>query len=122
MIHWEDTVGPQIARWSMPLRLQSGILTVGVFNSTWMNQLSFLRDEMAGNIRSRLDIPDLASVKLVLQEKPGWWPLKKEAAPPARPCTPEDQSFLEEACRSLPDGDLREIVERVLRRQLTRGR
>lgn len=47
---WERAVGPRIARHSHPRRFRDGTLWVVVDNPMWMQQLSFLEEELRNKI------------------------------------------------------------------------
>lgn len=52
--HWEQVVGAAIARRARPLRLSGGVLTVVVGSAPWMQQLSFMKDDLVARLNSCL--------------------------------------------------------------------
>lgn len=51
---WPRIVGPLLAGRSAPLSLRSGRLTIGVSDSVWLQELSFLRAEILEQVRACL--------------------------------------------------------------------
>lgn len=62
VIDWRELVGPRIAARTRPRPIQEdGILWVQVSNSSWLHQLSFLRDELLARINERYGDPPVAT-------------------------------------------------------------
>ena len=51
---WDQAVGEAIASRTMPLRISGGVLTVTVASGPWMQQLSFMKDELRQRINGCL--------------------------------------------------------------------
>lgn len=51
---WPDFVGPTMANVTEPVGLQKGTLYVWVKNSTWMQQVSFLKEQMRISLNEKL--------------------------------------------------------------------
>lgn len=51
-IYWPDAVGAEIAKHAKPLSFRDGALIVSVANSSWMQHLQYLKEE----IRERLNL------------------------------------------------------------------
>ena len=49
---WAELVGERIAPRTLPQSLRDGLLTVAVVNSTWLNELSFMRAQLVQQINS----------------------------------------------------------------------
>jgi len=120
---WEEIVGSRISSRSTPLYIKAGVLTVAVYNSVWMHQLSFLKSDMAGKINDFIGERTVSSIKFVLQKKPDWVPSPRERPEHIeRDLAPEDEELIEEACRSIDDAELRTVVRRLLIQQALVGR
>ena len=50
--HWEDIVGPGIAKRTRPSKLARKTLYVSVTTSTWANELSLMSEQLMGKINS----------------------------------------------------------------------
>ncbi len=46
LLQWEKVVGPRVANRTLPDRLDKGVLWVRVETSSWMHQLSFMKDDI----------------------------------------------------------------------------
>jgi predicted nucleic acid-binding Zn ribbon protein len=44
--HWEELVGPEVARHAKPYRLRAGVLVIEVDQPAWATQLRFLSGEL----------------------------------------------------------------------------
>lgn len=51
---WKQTVGEQIAKNTCPASVRSGILFVDVSTPVWMQQLTFMKDQILEKLNSRL--------------------------------------------------------------------
>lgn len=51
---WSDFVGPTMAEVTEPVGLQRGTLYIWVKNSTWMQQVSFLKEQMRISLNEKL--------------------------------------------------------------------
>lgn len=61
LIDWLDIVGPRIAARTWPSPIHDGVLWVRVSNSSWLHQLSFLRDEIRARTNAYLGDPPLVT-------------------------------------------------------------
>ncbi len=52
---WEEVVGPTIAKNAEPVGFQRGVLIVWVRNSTWMQQMIFMKDHIRDTINQKFD-------------------------------------------------------------------
>ncbi len=55
LIQWEKIVGPRVAAHTSPDALNKGVLWVRVDSSSWMHQLSFLKDEILAKANQLCD-------------------------------------------------------------------
>ena len=68
---WPQMVGPQVAAHVRPGRLERGVLTVFVANSTWLAELSRMwLKPMLANIRRELGTAEVRSLRLQLDPDP----------------------------------------------------
>ncbi len=121
---WEEALGPAVAGRSYPLSLRSGRLTVAVASAAWMQELSFLREEMRRSLNAALSSDVVREVRLRLATPEPPPPPRRRAEPPpwlAVPLSAEVRAELEAEVAAIPDPELRAAVLRV-RTQAERAR
>jgi len=59
LARWRDIVGESLAERTFPDGLERGVLWVRVKNSSWLHQLSFLRDDLVARLGRELGDPPL---------------------------------------------------------------
>lgn len=52
-LRWSLLVGHRIAERTRPVKLAKGVLTIHVANSAWLNELSFLKDQLCQQINTQ---------------------------------------------------------------------
>jgi len=63
---WGEVVGPLLASRTEPIRIEDGKLFVRAANSSWMQELQFLKDEIRNRLNHRLGAPIVREIFLVL--------------------------------------------------------
>ncbi len=63
---WEEVVGTTIAKNAEPVGLHRGVLYVWVRNSTWMQQMIFMKDHIRENINRKFDNNFVKYIKFTL--------------------------------------------------------
>ena len=64
---WRETVGERVAARTWPGSIRNGTLVLWVANSSWMHQLSFVKDDLIENINARFgDPPMVADIRFNL--------------------------------------------------------
>ena len=63
---WEEVVGPTIAKNAEPVGFQRGVLYVWVRNSTWMQQMTFMKDPMRDTINQKFEHKFVKYIKFTL--------------------------------------------------------
>ncbi|PIE64305.1 MAG: hypothetical protein CSA24_03105 [Deltaproteobacteria bacterium] len=53
-LRWEQLVGPKLAARTQPVRIVDGVLTLRVASSAWLNELTFLREQLRAQINDRV--------------------------------------------------------------------
>lgn len=66
---WEDYVGKTISAQSEPVGYVRGTLYVWVKNSSWMQQLVFMRETMRDTINKKLGFVYIKNISLTLDKK-----------------------------------------------------
>ncbi len=115
---WDRTVGPAIARHARPLSLRGSKLTLIVDSPAWMQQLSLMKPEIRDKLNAGLGRESIREITLRLgeitapeSEKPS--DTGREAA-----LTPEEREKIEQYIRDIGDGEMREMLRRVIEKDL----
>ncbi len=66
---WEEIVGKTIAEQTLPVGYQRGSLLVWVKNSTWMQQMVFMREPMIRTINSKLNRQFVHFIRFTLDRR-----------------------------------------------------
>jgi len=89
---WEETVGAEIAAHTHPAFFSGNCLFITVDHSTWMQQLTFLKDQMLQNINETLENQAISELRFRLGSLPD---RETPAAPETETGTAERLSNLE---------------------------
>ena len=128
VVEWPALVGARIAARTRPSPVQEdGVLWVRVSNSSWMHQLSFLRNDLLARINKQLGDPPLVTdLRLHIGRRPqregeGLPPSAPRRRMPARlalppPATGERLAAIESETACIEDEDLRAIVAEARKR------
>jgi predicted nucleic acid-binding Zn ribbon protein len=65
--HWQDTVGPTIARHAHPVRIRRGVLCVAVDSPVWMQELQFLKESIRDQLNVRVGSDVVSDIFFVLE-------------------------------------------------------
>jgi len=63
---WKTIVGARIADRTRPSTLKDDTLIIAVTNSSWLNELNFLRSEIRRKVNHALDADVVKTIKLVI--------------------------------------------------------
>ncbi len=63
---WAEVVGPTISQNAEPVGFQRGVLYVWVRNSTWMQQMIFMRDHIKNTINEKFENNFVKTIKFTL--------------------------------------------------------
>lgn len=66
---WEEVVGPTIAKNAEPVGFQRGVLYVWVRNSSWMQQMIFLKDQIRNTINEKFENNFVRYIKFTLDRR-----------------------------------------------------
>jgi len=120
---WTQAVGPRIAARTFPDDFKRGTLHVRVAAPVWLHQLQFLKEEIIQKINAMAGKDEVRDLFLSIGEIPA--PSPGNSAPPELPPPPllaRDRNMIEESLAAVPDPELREILERVMLREISRRR
>lgn len=119
---WNKAVGVRIAAHTSLDKLQKDTLFVKVSDSVWMQQLHFLKQDILGKINQLLDEITVRSIHFSLGKMPV--PPAGDKLPPAivSSLKARDRKMIEENTASIEDPELREILKKVMTREIARRR
>jgi len=121
---WRRAVGPQIAAQTLPDNIKRGTLFVRVSSSVWMHQLQFLKEEILARINGLSETEEIKGLFFSIGKIPP--PPGAAGAPPIDTALPplqgRDRSMMRESLETLRDAELRQIIERVMTREIARRR
>jgi len=122
---WSRAVGPQIAARTLPETVKRGTLYVRVSSSVWLHQLQFLKEEILGKVNELSGKEEIRSIFFSIGEIPPPPPGTADpppAAPVPAPLRKRDREMMRESLDAVRDPELREILERVMAREISRRR
>jgi predicted nucleic acid-binding Zn ribbon protein len=112
---WREVVGDLLASKAEPIRIEGGKLFVHVANSTWMQELQFLKDEIRTRLNHRLEGPVVREIFLILgAAKP-----RRKKAPSAK-LHPVDESAIAALVPSIDKPEIEAALRRVARARARR--
>jgi hypothetical protein len=121
---WNRAVGPQIAARTRPESLKRGTLCVRVSAPVWLHQLQFLKEEILEKFNALSGKEEVRTLFLSIGEMPS--PPAGAADPPPAlsvpaPLRKRDREMMRESLDAVRDPELREILKRVMAKEI-RGR
>ena len=122
---WDQAVGPQISAQTSPEHVKRGVLCVKVATSVWMHQLQFLKEEIIIKFNQLSGRDPVGSLRFSVGELPPALKTGKRAsAEPLLlgPLKAWDQRVIRESLVTVADQELREILERVMTKEIGRRR
>lgn len=119
---WDKAVGARILAHARPEKLQRDTLFVRVSDSVWMQQLHFLKQDILGKINHLLDGKTVKNIHFSLGEVPPPAAGKEPVPADTRPLKARDRKMIEENTASIADPELRDILKKVMTREIARRR
>lgn len=120
-IHYSQIVGEKIAMVSKPSFFKNGMLFIGVENSTWSNQLYFLKNDIISKINLKLSKQLVKDIKFYICkiEKPIIIKDKSNVKRIKTYQLPEDKiQEIEEISSYIEDSDLRQKFKQLMMKDL----
>lgn len=122
---WQRAVGPQISARTFPETVKRGSLHVKVAAPVWLHQLQFLKEEILQKLHELSGNEEIRSLFFAIGEIPS--PPPGTADPPQAAPSPahlkkRDRQMMQESLTAIGDPELREILERVMVREISRRR
>lgn len=122
---WHQAVGPQISAQTSPQHIKRGILYVKVATSVWMHQLQFLKDEIREKLNLLSGGVSISALHFSIGEIPRAPQTgKRDQAEPLSPdpLKSRDQRIIKESLVNVADQELKEILRRVMKKEIGRRR
>lgn len=66
---WSELVGPSLAQNAEPVGLKDGVLHLWVKNSTWMQQMTFVKDQLRVTLNQKLGMELVKSIRYTLDRR-----------------------------------------------------
>lgn len=114
---WQSAVGEKLSERCFPLSLRKGKLFIGVVNSPWMQQLSFLKEDLKNSINAAIGHEIVKEIKFKLSEPPE---KPREHKPNNNP--PWLRQSVPEEVKTLMEADLASVTDPEIRKMVLRAR
>lgn len=113
-IRWEEIVGKELARCCRPLRLINKTLTLTVSSAPWMQQLTFMREDIRRAVNKAVAEERVETV--VLRQGRLQAPIAVEGDLPkkTRPLSQERVAFIESQIDNNADGEVQEALRKLM--------
>ena len=122
---WEDVVGEMVSKHSRPDRIVNGILYIEVKNSSWINEISFLRTDIIDKYNLTLKQKYIKDIKFFLKKndsqtnKPFFMPKNKTVKESERSITLKklssgEKQEIEDNIGDIDDEKLRKSLQKFL--------
>ena len=122
---WFEVVGPKIAAYTRPDAIKRDILFVKVANSVWMQQLHFLKQDILEKINREYKNNPIKNISFSIDEMAASVMKKDNPPSPDRESSvlkSRDKKIIEKSVASVTDEELRDILRRVMTKEMTRRR
>lgn len=112
---WAEVVGALLASKAEPARIDDGKLFIRVANSTWMQELQFLKDDIRSRLNQRLGAPIVREIFLLLGSS------KRQRRPDERPkIHPVDETKIAALVPAIGKPEIEAALRRVARARARR--
>lgn len=121
---WQKAVGPQISVQTRPDRLKRNTLFVKVSSSVWMHQLHILKQDIIEKINRLLTKDLVKNIHFSIGDIPSTMPTHPHSSSflPDYPLKEKDKNLIEKSISSVADPELKEILRRVMTKNIIRRR
>ena len=122
---WNRAVGLQISAHTRPEKLKRNTLFVKVSSSVWMHQLHILKSDIIEKINTLLGKELVKNVHFSIGEipsSPSRNPYPPSFSPESYPLRDKEKKVIEKHTSSVKDQELKEILQRVMTKNIIRRR
>jgi len=122
---WTQAVGQPIAAQTYPDCLKRGILYIRVSAPVWRHQLQFLEEEIFAKLQALTSPEQIRGIHFSVGEIPAapeQGALSTSADPEEPPLADRDRRMIHESLAPLEDPELRDILERIMAKEIHRRR
>ncbi len=119
---WPQVVGGLLAEKCRPIAIQKGVLIVQVDDSVWMHELQIQKYQILERLWELAGKDEVSDIRWTARghRPPPHRHTRRTLSPerPSRPLTPDERAWIEAVASQVQDGELGDIVRRVLMRYL----
>ena len=121
---WNNAVGPQISAHTDPFKYRNGTLFVNVSNPAWMQQLRFMKQEIIDKINTESGKEDIKNIYFSIGDIRRTHATAADHAIDFRryPLKERDRRLIRENLSRIEDKELKEILERVMKKEIIKRR
>lgn len=116
---WDETVGRQIAAKARPSRFHNGVLTVMVNSAPWMQQLNFMKRDIAHRLNDRLGKELVREIYLKAGRPAAAEQPVKGKRPEKRELSAEEKEAISAAVEAITDPELRSAFTDLLAKHIS---
>ena len=122
---WRTAVGPQISAQTIPFKFKNNTLFVNVSTPAWMQQLSFLKQEIMDKVNDEWKKKEIKNIYFTIGNVPQITPTR-QADPPIdfnqRLLKERDKRIIKEHLSQVGDKELKGILKRVMTKEIIKRR
>lgn len=115
---WGEVVGKQIAAKAWPSRFANGMLTVVVISAPWMQQLNFMKRDIAERLNEKLGSKIVLEIYLKAGKPPAPDKAREWVKPERRELSEAEKERITAAVAAVHDPQLREQFAELLEQDL----
>ncbi|MEI7590952.1 MAG: DUF721 domain-containing protein [Deltaproteobacteria bacterium] len=119
---WQQVIGNDMYLYSRPMYIKDGMLFVKVTDSSWMQQLEMLREDILIKIRNNHSKMGVDSIQFKLGEIPHTAKDANAFSFEYLPLQAKEKKFVEESVSKIDNTELKEILKRVVSKGIIRKR
>lgn len=116
---WGQVVGAQIASKAHPSRFANGVLTVVVISAPWMQQLNFMKRDIAERLNEKLGTTLVLEIFLKAGKPPAADRAEEWVKPQKRELTVAEKERIAATVAAVKDPELRSQFAKLLEQNLT---
>jgi len=113
---WEQAVGSRIASHAVPAAFRDGTLTLTVDSAPWMQQLTYLKQELVAKVNAELHEEMVQDIYMKAGKVSAPKPPAAPWAQKRRSLSADELAWIAEQAEAVSDPDLRAVFERLLKK------